>query len=206
MAIINGVVPSLHRELRLRAVVQEGVHDVAFAKLRGQPERCCADQALGEREVSAETTDRRALQRRQVRVRAVLQEQRPDCSVRTQSGMPAVSRNDSRGHWEGGTLVVEVTNFSDKTFGTQQPAGSYWGGGKGQRVVERFTRIDEGTIEYQATVEDPRGFTKPWTVVVPLLRDDDYVLYEYACHEGNYGLEQILKAHLGPGTSDSDGR
>ena len=113
---------------------------------------------------------------------------------------------DSRAHWEGDTLVVEVTNYSDKTFGTQQPKGSYRGGGRGQRVVERFTRIDDGTLEYRATVEDPRGFTKPWTVVVPLLRDDDYVLYEYACHEGNYGLEQILKAHLGPGTSDSDGR
>ena len=113
---------------------------------------------------------------------------------------------DSRGHWEGDTLVVEVTNFSDKTFGTQQPAGSYRGGGRGQRVVERFTRINDGTLEYRAMVEDPRGFTEPWTVVVPLLRDDDYMLYEYACHEGNYGLEQILKAHLGPGRSDSDGR
>ena len=113
---------------------------------------------------------------------------------------------DSRVHWEGDTLVVEATNFPDKTFWTQQPKGSYRGGGRGQRVVERFTRIDDGTLEYRATVEDPRGFTKPWTVVVPLLRDDDYVLYEYASHEGKYGLEQILKGNLGPGTSDSDGR
>ena len=102
---------------------------------------------------------------------------------------------DSRGHWEGDTLVVEVTNFSDKTFGTQQPAGTYRGGGRDQRVIERFTRLDDETIEYRATVEDPRAFTRPWTVVVPLLKDDDYVLYEYACHEGNLGFELILRAH-----------
>ena len=102
---------------------------------------------------------------------------------------------DSRGHWEGDTLIVEVANFSDKTFGAQQPAGTYRGGGRDQRIVERFTRLDEGTLEYRATVEDPRAFTRPWTVVVPLLRDDNYVLYEYACHEGNLGFEQILRAH-----------
>ena len=102
---------------------------------------------------------------------------------------------DSRGHWEGDTLVVEVTNFSDKTFGTQQPHGSYRGDGREQRVVERFTRISEGVLEYQATVEDPRASTQPWTFVVPLLKDDGYMLYEYACHEGNYGFEQILRAY-----------
>ncbi len=101
---------------------------------------------------------------------------------------------DSRGHWEGDVLVVEVTNFSDKTFGTQQPAGSYRGGGRGQRIVERFTPIDNGTLEYRATVEDPRTVTRPWTMVVPLLRDDNYVLYEYACHEGNYGFDQMMRA------------
>ena len=112
---------------------------------------------------------------------------RPD-AIRTWQG-------HSVGHWEGDTLVVEVTNFTDATFGTQQPAGTYRGGGRGQRIVERFTRLDDGTLEYRATVEDPRAFTRPWTVVVPLLKDDDYVLYEYACHEGNIGFEQILKAH-----------
>ena len=102
---------------------------------------------------------------------------------------------DSRGHWEGQTLVVEVTNFTDKTFGSQQPSGTYRGGGREQRIVERFTRLDDDTIEYRATVEDPRAFTRSWTVVVPLLKDYDYVLYEYACHEGNRGFEQILRAY-----------
>ena len=101
---------------------------------------------------------------------------------------------DSRGRWEGNTLVVEVTNFSDKTFGTQQPLGSYRGGGSGMRVVERFTLTDENTIDYRATLEDPRAFTAPWTLGIPLIRDNSYVIYEYACHEGNYGLEHILSA------------
>ena len=101
---------------------------------------------------------------------------------------------DSRGRWEGNTLVVEVTNFSDKTFGTQQPLGSYRGGGKDMKVVERFTLTDENTIEYRATLEDPRSFTQPWTLSIPLIRDSGYVIYEYACHEGNYGMEHILSA------------
>ena len=101
---------------------------------------------------------------------------------------------DSRGRWEGDTLVVEVTNFSDKTFGTQQPLGSYRGGGRNLRVVERFTLLDDDTIDYRAELEDPRAFTRPWTLAVPLIRDDDYVIYEYACHEGNYGLRHILSA------------
>ena len=101
---------------------------------------------------------------------------------------------DSRGRWEGDTLVVEVTNFTDKTFGTQQPLGSYRGGGKDMRVVERFTLTDKDTIEYRATLEDPRAFTKPWTLSIPLIRDEGYVIYEYACHEGNYGMEHILSA------------
>ena len=101
---------------------------------------------------------------------------------------------DSRARWEGNTLVVEVTNFSDKTFGTQQPLGSYRGGGRDQRVVERFTLTDANTIDYRATLEDPRAFTAPWTLGIPLIRDESYVIYEYACHEGNYGLEHILSA------------
>ena len=101
---------------------------------------------------------------------------------------------DSRGRWEGETLVVEVTNFTDKTFGTQQPLGSYRGGGKDMKVVERFTLTDRDTIDYRATLEDPRAFTRPWTLSIPLIRDETYVIYEYACHEGNYGLEHILSA------------
>jgi hypothetical protein len=102
---------------------------------------------------------------------------------------------DSRGHWEGDTLVVEVTNFSDKTFGTQQPAGNYRGGGKDMKIVERFRRTDDRVLEYSARIEDPRAFTRPWTLTVPLVKDDSQ-MYEYACHEGNYGIANILSAAL----------
>ena len=102
---------------------------------------------------------------------------------------------DSRGRWEGDTLVVEVTNFSDKTFGTQQPAGNYRGGGKDMKIVERFRRIDDRILEYSARIEDARAFTRPWTLTVPLVKDESQ-MYEYACHEGNYGLANILSAAL----------
>jgi hypothetical protein len=102
---------------------------------------------------------------------------------------------DSRGRWEGDTLVVEVTNFSDKTFGTQQPAGNYRGGGKDMKIVERFRRVDDRILEYSARIEDSRAFTRPWTLTVPLVKDDSQ-MYEYACHEGNYGIANILSAAL----------
>ena len=98
---------------------------------------------------------------------------------------------DSRGRWEGDTLVVETTNFSNKTFGTQQPAGSYRGGGEKLRIVERFKRTGD-TIEYEARLEDPDAFTAPWGLSIPMTRNDGYRLLEYACHEGNYAMKNIL--------------
>jgi hypothetical protein len=90
---------------------------------------------------------------------------------------------DSRGHWEGDTLVVETTNFTDKIL--------YRGAAEHLRLIERFTRVDADTIDYRFTVEDPTTFTRPWTVAVPYLRTDEQ-MFEYACHEGNYGMEGIL--------------
>jgi hypothetical protein len=93
---------------------------------------------------------------------------------------------DSRGHWEGGTLVVETTNFNDQTQinnATVSPAA---------RVIERFTRTGADTLEYRVTVDDPETWTKPWTVELPLKRDAEYRLYEYACHEGNYYMYNAL--------------
>ena len=91
---------------------------------------------------------------------------------------------DSRGRWEGNTLVVETTNFSAKT--------NFRGAGENLRLIERFTRIDRDTIEYGFTVDDPGTWTRPWTVTFPLVRSDG-AMYEYACHEANYGLQNILK-------------
>ena len=97
---------------------------------------------------------------------------------------------DGRGHWEGNTLVVETTNFL-KDIGMN---------GINQalltdklRIVERFTRTAADELTYEATVEDPGTWARPWTMRVPYRMDKEYTLYEYACHEANYGLPDILK-------------
>jgi hypothetical protein len=100
---------------------------------------------------------------------------------------------DSRGHWEGDTLVVDVTNFSDKTKGNQQPAGPYRGGGKAQHLIERFRRVGPAELQYRVTLEDSEAFTRPWTMEVPLAQDDSYQVFEYACHEGNYSMVNMLE-------------
>jgi hypothetical protein len=99
---------------------------------------------------------------------------------------PAAIRSwlgDSRGRWEGNTLVVETTNFSPKT--------NFRGASENLRLVERFTRIDRDTIDYRFTVEDPQAFTRSFTGEMPFHRTDDPI-YAYACHEGNYALRGIL--------------
>ena len=101
---------------------------------------------------------------------------------------------DSRGRWEGTTLVVETRNlkFNDKSrFGVGYLNGL---SDENLRVVERFTRTDANTITYQATIEDTTVFTKPWTVELSMDRTDA-ALYEVACHEGNYGMANILSGH-----------
>ena len=93
---------------------------------------------------------------------------------------------DSRGHWEGDTLVVETTNFNDQTQLNNATVSD------AARVVERFTRTGANTLEYRVTIEDPKTWTKPWTIQFPLKRDAEYRLYEYACHEGNYYMYNAL--------------
>ena len=90
---------------------------------------------------------------------------------------------DSRGHWEGDTLVIETTNFTPKT--------NFRGSTEDLHLVERLTRVDADTIDYQFTVTDPTTWTEPWTARIPLHRDLG-PLYEYACHEGNDGMTGIL--------------
>lgn len=103
----------------------------------------------------------------------------------------------SRGRWEGNTLVVETTNFNDKGWiATNAAAGRIRGvpHSEALRLVERFARVDADTISYEVTVEDPNVYTGPWTVKMPLNRDESYQIYEYACHEGNRAIENILTA------------
>jgi len=90
---------------------------------------------------------------------------------------------DSIGHWEGDTLVVDTTNFTDKT--------RFRGSSEKLHVVERFTRVDPGTILYKVTIDDPTTFTKSWTMEYPFLATKGPI-YEYACHEGNYAMPDIL--------------
>ena len=92
---------------------------------------------------------------------------------------------DSRGHWEGDTLVVETTNFTPKT--------NFRGSRDNLHLTERYTRLDDDTLDYRFTIDDPHTFQRPWTVVRPMNRITDRVsIFEYACHEGNYAMEGIL--------------
>ena len=103
---------------------------------------------------------------------------------------------DSRGHFEGNTLVVDTTNFNGKGWiATSAATGRIKGipQSTALHVVERFTRMDAGTIQYEVTIEDPNVYTRPWKVSIPLTRDPQYVLYEYACQEGNEAVENILR-------------
>jgi len=112
-----------------------------------------------------------------------------DARVVPMDGRPHSSPNlrswmgDSRGRWEGDTLVIDTTNFTDRT--------SFRGSGANLHLIERFTRVDADTIEYRFTLDDPTTWTRPWTVAYPIVKTDGPI-YEFACHEGNYGLRDIL--------------
>jgi hypothetical protein len=97
---------------------------------------------------------------------------------------------DSRGHFEGDTLVIETTNLNGRAgvggFGAVQSADA--------KLIERLTRVDAGTIRYELTVGDPTIYTQPWTLRLNLDTKPGYEIYEYACHEGNYGLRNLLSA------------
>jgi hypothetical protein len=97
---------------------------------------------------------------------------------------------DSRGHWEGDTLVIETTNFNGKVGITRN--GNTLPTSRDLRIVERITRVDAVTLHYQATVSDPMTWTRPWTVALPLKSHPEYGMFEYACHEGNYAMKHIL--------------
>jgi len=91
---------------------------------------------------------------------------------------------DSIGHWEGDTLVVDTTNFSRD--------GGFRGASSNMHLTERFSRVDANTLKYEFTIDDPATWTKKWTASIPMSRSDEQI-FEYACHEGNYGLAGVLK-------------
>jgi hypothetical protein len=118
-----------------------------------------------------------------------------DRVIPTDSKAPRLGRNlhlymgDSRGHWDGNTLVVDTMNFTDKigTGGGTAPSS-------GLHLIERFTKTAPDTVHYEFTVDDPATYTAPWTAALDLQAKSGYQIYEYACHEGNYGLRNMLSA------------
>jgi hypothetical protein len=90
---------------------------------------------------------------------------------------------DSRGHWEGDTLVIDTTNYKPRSFMSRSSEQLH--------VVERFTRTSANTLRYEITINDPGTWTKPWSLMIPLSRAD-HPMWEYGCHEGNYGMAGIL--------------
>jgi len=103
---------------------------------------------------------------------------------------------DSRGRWDGSTLVVDTTNYNGKGWiATSAATGRIKGIPQSEalHVVERFTRVDADTINYEVTVEDPNVYARPWKVAIPLVRDASYQIFEYACHEGNQAVENVLR-------------
>ena len=97
---------------------------------------------------------------------------------------------DSRGRWEGDVLVVETTNFTDKTASFNPSVATGVGDGTSLYLTERFSLVDGDTLQYEFTVDDLKTFTGPFTAILPMKRGEG--MYEYACHEGNYGLLNIL--------------
>ncbi len=93
-------------------------------------------------------------------------------------------KGDSRGYWDGETLIIETRNF--------EPRISFQGSGGNMRLVERFTRFDDATLIYEYTIDDPESFNRPWSARLEMKKSDQ-ALFEYACHEGNYGLLNILE-------------
>ena len=155
---------------------------------RGLPERCIQWPTAGPPMLpSAYNNNYQILQTPGYVV--ILIEMIHDVRIIPLDGRPHLASNirqwlgDSRGHWEGDELVVDTTNFTDKT--------PFRGSDRNLHLIERFKRIDAETILYRFTVDDPTAFTKPWSGEAPMTRTPGPI-YEYACHEGNYGMTNIL--------------
>jgi hypothetical protein len=101
------------------------------------------------------------------------------------TGSIGLDMGDARGHFEGNTLVVETTNFRDRTIYRNGNPATF-------KLVERFTPASKKSLEWTVTIDDPSTWTKPWSFSMPLTVNDDEPLYEYACHEGNYAIRNIL--------------
>src|SRR5437867_3545067 len=187
----DGRVPALTTEARTRqddrAAKNRG-HEFDGPENRPLPERCLVLQGSGPPMLpTAYNNNTRIVQAPGYVM--ILVEMGHEVRVIPLDGRPHLPqgvrqwKGDSRGHWEGDTLIVETTNFTDKT--------AFRGASENMRLIERFRRADADTLLYQFTVDDPSAFTKPWTAEVPVTITPG-PLFEYACHEGNYGMRGAL--------------
>lgn len=183
----DGRVPALTAEAQKRAADRRGKYD--NPEERPLAERCVVGFNSGPPMVpSAYNNNVQLVQTRDHMV--ILNEMIHSARIVALSGRPHAPKSirsltgDSVGRWEGDTLVVDTTNFS-------QNAG-FRGATANMHLVERFTRVDTDTLRYEFTVEDPATWTGKWSASIPMTRTDE-LIYEYACHERNYGLEGVLK-------------
>jgi hypothetical protein len=124
---------------------------------------------------------------------AIITQSGSDVRIIPTNGSPHAPSNvrswlgDSRGHWEGNTLVVETTNFNDKT-----PATNFQGSTENLKMTERFTLVNPTTLKYEYTMEDPHTWTRPWSAEAFVPRVPPGI-FEFACHESNYGVINVVK-------------
>jgi hypothetical protein len=183
----DGHVPPLTAEAQKRAADRRGKYD--NPEERPLAERCVLGFNSGPPMVpSAYNNNMQLVQTRDHVV--ILNEMIHSARIVALTGRPHAPAGirsltgDSVGRWDGDTLVVDTTNFS-------HDAG-FRGATANMHLVERFTRVDADTLRYEFTVEDPATWTRAWSASIPMTRSDE-LIYEYACHESNYGLEGVLK-------------
>jgi len=194
----DGKIPPLTPAAQKRAATRPAARTADSAESRSLAERCISWGNVGPPMIPP--TYNANLQIVQSRDHVVIRhEMIHDDRIIPLNGRPHLDPNirqlagDSRGHWEGDTLVVDTTNFTDRTNFRGAPRNTRQNifASDALHVVERFTRVDADRIRYEFTVEDPATWTKPGSGEIPI-RKFEGPLFEYACHEGNYGLPNIL--------------
>jgi hypothetical protein len=184
---IPPVLPKARERQQERAAVNRG-HEFDGPEYRPLPERCLILQGAGPPITPTAYNNNVQIVQGEGYV-ALLIEMGHEARVIPTDGRPHTPsdvrlwRGDSRGHWEGDTLVIETTNFSDKN--------PFRGSSPNMKLTERFRRLDADTLIYQFTVDDAETWQRPWTVEIPVTKSQGR-LYEYACHEGNYGMAGAL--------------
>ena len=203
----NGRVPPLTAEAEAREAarlagdgqpvrIRVGGHGTAGPEERGVAERCLLGFSTGPPLLPGGYNNNVQIFQTPDAV-ALLIEMNHDVRFVPLDGRPPLAdgirqwMGSSRGRWEGDTLVIDTRNFTDRTASFAL-TGSAWGSAGGLHLEERFTRVDADTLLYEFTVNDPASFTRPFSGRLPM-NQSDLPLYEYACHEGNYGMENLLR-------------